>query len=96
LSPCRISGEFNARVLSSVWASMLSMTAFVISLVRSGEFENCSFELLVACCCRTSDSSVFSARVLAYDNWSPSVVSPPNSQGHRIKVWINDSLLAFL
>jgi hypothetical protein len=38
-------------------AASASMMAFNISLARSGEFENCSLLLLLACCANTSDSS---------------------------------------
>ena len=35
------------------------MIAFISSDLRSGEFANCSFVLLVACCLRVSDSRSF-------------------------------------
>ena len=41
----------------AVWASRAPMIAFINSVLRSGEFANCSLVLLAACCFSVSDSS---------------------------------------
>ncbi len=57
--PLRTVSEPNACVLIAVCASSAPMIAFMSSDLRSGEFANCSFVLLVACCLSVSDSRSF-------------------------------------
>ena len=55
--PARTFSESRACLLIVVLAAKASIIAFIISLLRSGELENCSLLLLLACCLRISDSN---------------------------------------